>query len=79
MREREAKRWDIWKTYSKTAAINLTVPVISLSVIGLNTQKVEIVRRDKKAKLNYMVPTRDTLDSKIQIESKSMEKYIPCQ
>lgn len=61
------------------AAINLTVPIISLSVIGLNTQKVEIVRMDKKAKLNYRVPTRDTLDSKIQIESKSMEKYIPCQ
>lgn len=40
------KDTDIWKTNSKMLAITLSIPIISLNVIGLNTQKVEIVRMD---------------------------------
>lgn len=57
-------------------AITLSIPIISLNVIGLNTQKVEIVRMDKKKDSTIWCLQETHLRFKDQqFESKSMEKH----
>lgn len=50
--------------------INLTISIITLTLNELNTtikrQKLTKDRSDKKARPNYLQPTRNTLNIKIQ-------------